>query len=56
MLQKRCFSTCLLKLGLISMLVGRKLRWDVASERILDDPETGQLLSRKFRAPWKPAV
>lgn len=40
-------------LGLISMLVGRKLKWDVASERILDDPEAIQLLSRKFRSPWK---
>ena len=40
-------------LGLISMLVGRKLRWDVASERILDDLEASELLSRKFRPPWK---
>jgi predicted dehydrogenase len=43
-------------LGLISMLVGRKLKWDVASERILDDTEASQLLSRKFRPPWKLVV
>jgi predicted dehydrogenase len=40
-------------LGLISMLVGRKLRWDVASERILHDPEATKLMSRPYRAPWK---
>lgn len=40
-------------LSLISMLVGRKIRWDVKSERILDDPAASQLLSRPFRPPWK---
>ncbi|HWF20230.1 MAG TPA: Gfo/Idh/MocA family oxidoreductase [Verrucomicrobiae bacterium] len=40
-------------LGLISMLVGRKLRWDVASERILDDAEATKLTSRPYRSPWK---
>jgi len=38
---------------LISMLVGRKLRWDVASERILGDPEATKLMTRPYRAPWK---
>jgi predicted dehydrogenase len=40
-------------LGLISMLVGRKLRWDVASERILNDHEATRLMGRPYRAPWK---
>jgi predicted dehydrogenase len=40
-------------LGLISMLVGRKLKWDAQQERILDDPEASELLSRPFRPPWK---
>lgn len=40
-------------LGLISMLVGRKLRWDVKTECIQDDPEASKLLTRSFRAPWK---
>jgi len=40
-------------LGLISMLTGRKIRWDVASETILGDPEAAKLLTRDFRAPWK---
>ena len=40
-------------LGLISMLVKRKIRWDVQTERILDDAEASQLLTRPFRPPWK---
>jgi hypothetical protein len=40
-------------LGLISMLVGRKLKWDAQQELILDDPEASELLSRPFRPPWK---
>jgi predicted dehydrogenase len=40
-------------LGLISMLTGRKLKWDVQSERILDDPEASELLTRPYRPPWK---
>jgi len=40
-------------LGLISMMVGRKLEWDVANEKILNDPEASALLSRPYRAPYK---
>jgi hypothetical protein len=40
-------------LGLISMLVGRKIHWDVAQEKILNDPEASALLSRPYRAPWR---
>jgi predicted dehydrogenase len=43
-------------LGLISMLTGRKLRWDVKREEILGDKEASKLLSRPFRAPWKLTV
>jgi len=40
-------------LGLISMLLdGRKLRWDAATERILDDEEASRMLTRPYRAPW----
>ena len=39
-------------LGLISMLTGRKLRWDAPTEKILDDPEASELLTRPFRQPW----
>jgi hypothetical protein len=35
------------------MLVGRKIKWDVQTERILEDAEASQLLTRPFRPPWK---
>ena len=40
-------------LGLISMLVGRKLKWDVAKEVIIGDAEASKLLTRPYRSPWK---
>jgi len=40
-------------LGLIAMLLKRKIRWDVKTEQILDDPEATQLMTRPYRAPWK---
>ncbi len=40
-------------LGLISMMVNRKIRWDAKQEKIIDDPEASKLLSRPYRAPWK---
>jgi hypothetical protein len=40
-------------LGLISMLVGRKLKWDSVKEQIHDDPEASKLLTREYRSPWK---
>ena len=40
-------------LGLISMLTERKIRWSVKHEKILDDKEASQLLTRPYRAPWK---
>lgn len=39
-------------LGLISMLVGRKLKWDVSTETILGDSGASDLLTRPYRAPW----
>jgi predicted dehydrogenase len=40
-------------LGLISMLVGRKIHWDVAQEKIINDPAASELLSRPYRSPFK---
>jgi len=40
-------------LGLISMLIGRKITWDAKKEVIIGDPEAGKLLRRKYRKPWK---
>jgi len=39
-------------LGIISMFVGRKIKWDVATEKILNDDEATKLLTRDFRKPW----
>jgi predicted dehydrogenase len=40
-------------LGNIAMRLGRNtLRWDPRTERIIDDPEAMQMLSRPYRAPW----
>jgi predicted dehydrogenase len=39
-------------LGLISMLTGRKIRWDNATETIIGDAEASKLLNREYRAPW----
>jgi predicted dehydrogenase len=40
-------------LGLISMLVGRKIKWDFKKEVILRDAEASKLLTRPYREPWK---
>ncbi len=40
-------------LCLISMLTGRKIRWDAKEETILGDPEASKLLTREYRGPWK---
>ena len=40
-------------LGLISMLVGRKIKWDAQKEVIVGDTDASKLLSRGYRAPWK---
>jgi len=35
------------------MLVGRKIKWDVAQEQIQNDPAATELLSRPYRSPYK---
>jgi predicted dehydrogenase len=40
-------------LGLISLLVGRKIRWDSKKEKIVGDADASKLLSRPYRGPWK---
>lgn len=40
-------------LGLIAMMVGRKITWDPKKERIVGDKEASRLLSREYRKPWK---
>jgi predicted dehydrogenase len=40
-------------LGLIAMLVGRKIKWNPETETILNDPEATALMTRPYREPWK---
>ena len=40
-------------LGLISMLTGRKLKWDAHKERIIGDSEASKMLGRDYRKPWR---
>ncbi|MEZ6090437.1 MAG: Gfo/Idh/MocA family oxidoreductase [Pirellulaceae bacterium] len=46
-------ATNLSLLGMLSLKVGRSIRWDGARETILDDDEANQLLTREYRGPWK---
>jgi predicted dehydrogenase len=39
-------------LGNISMLLGRKLKWDPDAERFPNDPQANRMLSRPRRSPW----
>ena len=39
-------------LGLISMLVGRKIQWSVEHEKILHDEDASKLLTRPYRPPY----
>ena len=40
-------------LGLISMLVKRKIKWDSKKGVIVGDAEASKLLTREYRSPWK---
>jgi len=39
-------------LGMLSMKLGRSVRWDGEREVCLDDPQANQLLRREYRKPW----
>jgi len=39
-------------LGNISMLLGRKLKWDPDKERFINNTEANRMLSRSMRSPW----
>ena len=40
-------------LGLIALLVGRKIKWDSAKERIVGDAAATKLMTRPYRAHYK---
>lgn len=45
-------TTCAL-LGMLSMKLGRSLRWDPATHTVPNDPEATAGLRRTYRGPWK---
>jgi len=40
-------------LGVIAMEVGRKIKWDPATETVIGDPEAERLLGHSYRKPWQ---
>jgi len=47
---QRCFTIA--HIGNISMLLGRKLKWDPDKEHFIGDEEANRMLSRSMRSPW----
>ena len=45
-------SSVLPLLGMLSLKIGRSIRWDGEKEEIVGDPEANALLARPYRAPW----
>jgi len=37
----------------IAWRTGRKIRWDAENEQIIGDPEANELVTKKYRPPWK---
>ena len=48
---QRCFTIA--HIGNISMLLGRKLKWDPDKEQFTGDEEANRMLSRSMRSPWR---
>jgi hypothetical protein len=46
----RSVSVC--HIGVISMRLGRKLKWDPVKEEFVNDPKANQWLAREQRRPW----
>ena len=46
-------STNMSLLGMLSLKLGRSVRWDGEKEAVIGDPEANRLLSRKYRGPWE---
>ncbi len=46
-------STTMSLLGMLSLKLGRSLRWDGERELIVGDAEANKLLRRAYRAPWQ---
>ena len=46
-------ATCWSHLANIAYQVGRKVRWDPAAERFIDDEQANRLLRTAYRQPWR---
>jgi len=46
-------STNVSLLGMLSLKLGRSVRWDGEKEVVIGDAEANKLLSRPYRAPWQ---
>jgi predicted dehydrogenase len=46
-------ATSMSLLAMLSLKLGRSIRWDGDKEQIAADPEANKLLSREYRGPWK---
>jgi predicted dehydrogenase len=46
-------STTMALLGMLSLKLGRSVKWDADRERIVGDPDANKLLSRPYRKPWR---
>jgi len=42
-----------LVLSLLSLKLGRSIKFDPASEKIVGDPEASRLAVPEYRSPWK---
>jgi hypothetical protein len=47
-----CRSVSVCHLGNLAYRLRRRLRWDPAAERFVNDPAANRLLSRPYREPW----
>ena len=51
--QSAHLSTNLSLLGMMSLKLGRAVKWDGDKETVIDDPEANKLLGRTYRGDWK---
>jgi len=40
-------------LGILALLLERKLKWDLQKEQFINDPEATRMVHRPLRAPWR---
>jgi ASC-1-like (ASCH) protein len=48
-----CHTACMCHMANISMLLGRKLRWDPEQYRFINDEEANRMMQPSMRYPWR---